>query len=87
MTELASGHQKELSSLMQQLLPGHSVPDWTDQTPLLGEIPEFDSMMLANLLGGIESRFGLELDDANLSIESFETWGSLKVFLQKQISQ
>lgn len=87
MTKLAPEQLVQLTTLMQRLLPDHKVSDWSPNTPILGAIPEFDSMMLANLLAGMESSFDLTIDDSLLSIESFESWGSLQSWLSQHLAQ
>ena len=49
----------------------------TGQTPLLGALPELDSMAIATLFAGIEDHFGVLFDDAELTGETLETYGSL----------
>ena len=46
-------------------------------TPLLGEYPDFDSMGIVTLLLEIESAFSIEMNDIDLSAETFTTFGSL----------
>ncbi|GAB4139592.1 MAG: acyl carrier protein [Sphingomonadales bacterium] len=54
-------------------------------TPLLGHLPELDSMAVAAVLTGIEEEFGLNIDDDDVSAEMFETFGALCAFVaQKQ---
>lgn len=81
MTQLTPQQLSQLQAVMQNLLPSQVVKGWDSSTPLLGAIAEFDSMLLANLLGALESQFAVELDDADLSIEYFESWGSLQGFV------
>jgi acyl carrier protein len=48
-----------------------------DDSALLGALPELDSMAIATLFAAIEDRFGLMFDDADLTGETLETYGSL----------
>jgi len=50
-------------------------------TGLLGELPELDSMAVAELITAIEDRFGFEIDDADLTTDMFETIGTLATFV------
>jgi acyl carrier protein len=50
-------------------------------TPLLGEMPELDSLAVVEIAEGIESRFHFQVDDANFTAEVFETLGSLAAFV------
>ena len=46
-------------------------------TPLLGSLPELDSMAVLELVAALESRFGIVVDDDDVRAEAFETLGSL----------
>jgi len=50
-------------------------------TPLLGDLPELDSLAVVGLLTSIEDRFGISVDDADVDAEAFETVGSLVAFV------
>lgn len=55
---------------------------WDAATPLLGAQPELDSMAVAELIAALEERFGLEVDDADVTGDVFETLGSLTAFVE-----
>lgn len=55
---------------------------FTADTALLGALPELDSMAVVALINGIEERFGVAVDDDEISGETFATVGSLLVFVQ-----
>lgn len=46
-------------------------------TPLFGSLPELDSMAVVALVAGLEERFGIEIDEDEVTGETFETVGSL----------
>jgi acyl carrier protein len=46
-------------------------------TPLLGSLPELDSMAVLELVAALEQRFGITIDDDDVTAEAFETLGSL----------
>ena len=50
-------------------------------TVLLGGLPELDSMAVLEVVEALESRFGFEIDDTELTGEVFETLGSLTQFV------
>jgi acyl carrier protein len=50
-------------------------------SPLLGSLPELDSMAVVSLIGALEERFGIVVDDDDLSASTFETLGSLTSFV------
>lgn len=51
-------------------------------TPLLGGLPEFDSMAVVSLVTAMEERFGITVDDDDITAETFETVGTLLAFVQ-----
>jgi acyl carrier protein len=50
-------------------------------TPLLGEMPELDSLAVVDIAAGIEDRFHFQIDDAHFTAEVFETLGSLAAYV------
>lgn len=57
------------------------VAAWDASTPLLGEVPELDSLAVLELAGALEERFGITIDDDNFSGELFETVGTVAEFV------
>jgi acyl carrier protein len=51
-------------------------------TGLLGRLPELDSLAVAELITGIEDRFGFEVDDADVTTDMFETMGTLAAYVE-----
>jgi len=58
----------------------------TADSPLLGAIPELDSMAVVSLLGALEDRFGFVVDDDEISAGTFETLGSLAAFVAGKLA-
>ncbi|MBU2709930.1 MULTISPECIES: acyl carrier protein [Zooshikella] len=56
-----------------------------ENTPLLGAIPEFDSMAVVSVITALEEHFGFMVDDDEISAEVFETLGSLTQFVQQKL--
>ena len=54
-------------------------------SPLLGEIPELDSMAIVQLVLALEDRFGIEIDGDEITGDVFETVGTLASFVAPQI--
>jgi acyl carrier protein len=50
-------------------------------TPLLGAVPELDSMAVLELVVAIEQRFGITVEDDEVTAELFDTLGSLAEFV------
>jgi len=58
----------------------------TEDSRLLGSLPELDSMAVVSLIGALEERFGIAIGDDDISASTFATLGSLSAFVaQKQI--
>ena len=51
-------------------------------SPLLGSLPELDSMAVVSLIGALEEHFGIEVADDDISASTFETLGSLAAFVE-----
>ncbi len=56
-----------------------------EQTLLFGALPELDSMAVATLLTGIEERFGVMIEDADVEAEDFATFGTLLAFVKRKV--
>lgn len=50
-------------------------------SPLLGNLPEFDSMAVVGVITEIEQRFDIVIQDDDLDAETFETIGNLVRFI------
>lgn len=58
---------------------------FTRATPLLGAIPELDSMAVVSLLTQLEQRFGLTVDDDDISGDTFASVGALVDFVTARL--
>jgi len=56
-----------------------------EDSALLGEIPELDSMAVVTILTLFEDEFGIEVNDDDVSAETFATVGSLARFLEERV--
>ena len=50
-------------------------------SPLLGALPELDSMAVVSIIGALEEHFGIVVDDDDISASTFATLGSLAQFV------
>ena len=55
------------------------------RTPLLGALPELDSMAVLELIVVLEERFEITVEDADVSAEAFETLASLTDLVQSRL--
>jgi acyl carrier protein len=53
-------------------------------SPLLGSLPELDSMAVVSLIGALEDHFDIAIDDDDISASTFETLGSLAAFVAEK---
>ena len=60
--------------------------DAVDVTTPLVSIPELDSMAAVELIVELERRFGIEVDDDDVTAELFESIGSLAAFVDAKSS-
>jgi len=55
-------------------------------TPLLGNLPELDSMAVVHVLTAIEEQFGIIVEDDDVSGDTFSTFGSLADFVESKLA-
>ena len=55
-------------------------------TPLLGALPELDSMAVLALITELEIHFGITFSDDDLHADVFATVGSLSALVQQQLA-
>lgn len=72
----------DVKSLLRDTLQlGNRVDRFDAATPLLGHMPELDSMAVVNILTAIEERYGCTIDDDDVSADVFTSVGSLTQFI------
>jgi acyl carrier protein len=54
--------------------------------PLLGAVPELDSIAVVNLITALEEHFGLTVADDEIDASTFETLDSLTRFIERKLS-
>ena len=54
-------------------------------TPLLGAIPELDSMAVVSLITALEEHFGFSVADDEIEAATFATLGSLSDFVRQKL--
>lgn len=64
---------------------GDRVAKLNADTPLLGAIPEFDSMAVVNVLTAVEEHYGVFIDDDEVEAGDFETVGTLTAFVARKL--
>ena len=79
--------QTEVLSILDEILSlnGRSA-SFTAKTPLLGAIPELDSMAVVALLTQLEERFGFSVEDDEIDGATFATVGALVEFVDQKLA-
>lgn len=79
--------EKEVLSLLDEILvlKGRS-SEFSSETPLLGAIPELDSMAVVALISSLEERFGFAIGDDEIEGMTFSTVGSLVAFVDSKLA-
>ena len=77
--------QKEVLNILDEVLSlrGRSAKFDLD-TPLLGSLPELDSMAVVSVITTIEERFGFVVEDDEIDGSTFETVGALVTFVDRK---
>ncbi|MBX9715902.1 MAG: acyl carrier protein [Burkholderiaceae bacterium] len=74
----------ELRAILNDVLSLNGRADsFVPSTPLLGAIPELDSMAVVSLITAIEERFGVEISDDEIDGNVFSTFGSFLAFVEQ----
>jgi acyl carrier protein len=74
--------QQEVLRILDEVLSlGGRGKAFTPDTPLLGAIPELDSMAVVTLITSLEEQLGIIVDDDDIDGATFETVGSLTGFV------
>lgn len=85
--ELALNIKHETVAVLEEILSlkGRSA-GFSEQTPLLGAIPELDSMAVIAVITTLEERFGFSIDDDEIDGATFATLGSLVAFVERKVA-
>ncbi len=76
----------EVKTILADVLQlGDAVKDFGADTPLLGNIPEFDSMAVVGVITALEENYGFMVDDDEIDADVFETIGTLISFVESKM--
>jgi len=59
----------------------------TMESPLLGAMPEFDSMAVVSVLTALEDHYGFFIDDDEIDADVFQTLGTLVKFVEQKLKK
>lgn len=79
---------EEIKQILRDTLQlGARADELTSDSPLLGAVPEFDSMAVVTVLTMVEEEFGITVDDDEVSADIFESVGTLARFVEGKVSR
>jgi acyl carrier protein len=64
---------------------GNRIQQMDASAPLLGDVPELDSIAVVNLITALEEHFGITVADDEIGASNFETLGSLTQFIERKL--
>lgn len=79
-------HAEVLRVIDEVLSLGGRSAQFTRETPLLGAVPELDSMAVVTLITTLEERFGIVVEDDDIDGATFGTVGSLADFVAAKVA-
>ena len=71
--------------LAHTLQLGPRADSLTPDSPLLGALPELDSMAVVTILTAMEEHFGFSVDDDEISEDTYETLGTLTALVEQKL--
>jgi acyl carrier protein len=75
---------EEVKTLLAEVLGlGDRATTLTPSTGLLGALPELDSLAVVELVAALDERFGISMDEADVTADTFETVGTLAAFVDE----
>jgi acyl carrier protein len=81
-------HLEEVKNILSDVLSLREQKDsLKEDSVLLGNIPELDSMAVVNVITALEDHFGITVDDDEISARTFETLGSLTRFVEQKLAE
>jgi acyl carrier protein len=81
-------HLEEVKNILADVLSlGERKNSLKEDSVLLGDIPELDSMAVINIITALEEYYDISVDDDEISAKTFATLGSLTHFVEQKLSQ
>jgi acyl carrier protein len=78
--------QQVLQVLASVLNLGGRASQLTLESPLLGALPELDSISVVSMLTALEDRFGITVEDDDVDGRTFATLGNLVAFVEAKLA-
>ena len=83
----ATAMQAVLEILETELALNGCAAAFTADTPLLGALPELDSMAVIGLINAMQERFGFYIEDDEIDGSAFATVGAMVGFVENKLAQ
>lgn len=84
---MPSATQAHVLRILDDVLSlGGRASQFTDDTPLLGAVPELDSMAVVTLITALEEQLGISVDDDEIDGDVFATVGALTRFVAGKLA-
>jgi len=79
---------EDVKNILAEVLSlGDAKNSLTENSALLGSIPELDSMAVVHIIAALEEHFGIVVEDDEISASTFETLGSLATFVAGKLAE
>ena len=80
-------HLEEVRNILGDVLSlGDRTQALREDSVLLGNLPELDSMAVVNVITALEDYYDFSVDDDEISAQTFETIGSLTRFVEQKLA-
>ena len=84
--EQALNIQNEVLEILDEVLSLKGrAKSFSDQTVLLGALPELDSMAVLGVITAFEDRFGIAVEDDDIDGSTFATVGTLVAYVSSKL--
>ena len=81
-------HLEEVRNILSDVLSlGEPKNSLNEDSVLLGNVPELDSMAVVNVITALEEHFDITVDDDEISAGTFETLGTLTRFVEQKLAE
>lgn len=81
-------HLEEVRNILSDVLSlGALKNSLNEDSVLLGNVSELDSMAVVNVITALEEHFDITVDDDEISAGTFETLGTLTRFVEQKLAE
>lgn len=81
-------HLEEIKNILADILNlGERKNSLNEDSVLLGNIPELDSIAVVNIITALEEYYNISIDDDEINAKTFESLSNLTHFVEQKLSQ